>query len=68
MNWISNAFKKMGAFINSTIDNNDEVSTQDELDLINLKVIDLRTYAKNRGLKGYTGLKKAELIEFIKRN
>jgi hypothetical protein len=68
MNWISNAFKKMGAFINSTIDNNDEVSTQDELDLINLKVIDLRTYAKGRGLTGYTGLKKAELIEFIKNN
>ena len=68
MNWISNAVKKIGAFINSTIDINDEVSTQDEVELDNLKVIDLRTYAKDQGLKGYTGLKKAELIEFIKSN
>jgi hypothetical protein len=68
MNWISNAVKKIGAFITPTIDTNDEVKTQDEVELGSLKVIDLRAYAKARGLKGYTGLKKAELIEFIKSN
>jgi|TARA_Y100000310_G_scaffold344611_1_gene458292 hypothetical protein len=33
-----------------------------------LKVAELKTLAKEKGLKGYTGLRKAELIEMLKQN
>jgi len=30
-----------------------------------LKLVELRAVAKNRGLKGYTKLRKAELLDFL---
>jgi len=30
-----------------------------------LKLVELRAIAKNRGLKGYTKLRKAELLDFL---
>ena len=34
-------------------------------DLAELKVVELRAEAKNRGLKGYTKLRKAELLALL---
>ena len=34
-------------------------------DLAELKVVELRAVAKNRGLKGYTKLRKAELLALL---
>tara|TARA_B100000287_G_scaffold434833_1_gene500572 strand:- start:3499 stop:3702 length:204 start_codon:yes stop_codon:yes gene_type:complete len=33
-----------------------------------LKVVELRTIAKERGLRGYTSLRKAELIKMLQQN
>ena len=38
------------------------------VDLNNFKVTELKTMAKERGLKGYTGLRKAELVEMLQQN
>jgi len=37
-------------------------------DLNTLKVTELKALAKKKGLKGYAGLRKAELVEMIKQN
>tara|TARA_R110002020_G_scaffold79278_6_gene198865 strand:- start:1850 stop:2065 length:216 start_codon:yes stop_codon:yes gene_type:complete len=37
-------------------------------DLSALKVTELKALAKEQGLKGYTGLRKAELVEMLKQN
>ena len=37
-------------------------------DLNTLKVTELRVLAKERGLKGYTALRKADLIEMLQQN
>ena len=37
-----------------------------EIDLSNLKVVELREIAKERGMKGYTKHKKAELLQLLK--
>ena len=34
----------------------------------NLKMTELRARAKERGLKGYTGLRKVDLIRFLEEN
>jgi hypothetical protein len=36
--------------------------------LNNLKVVELKSIAKEKGLKGYTGLRKAELIKMLQQN
>jgi hypothetical protein len=37
-------------------------------ELSDLKVVELKSMAKEKGLKGYTGLRKAELIEMLQQN
>ena len=37
-------------------------------DFDNLTVAELRQIAKNKDLKGYSALKKSELVEFLKNN
>ena len=37
-----------------------------EIDLSSLKLSELRTVAKERGMKGYTKYKKAELLQLLK--
>ena len=37
-------------------------------DLSKLKLVDLKAIAKEKGLKGYSGLRKAELIDLLNQN
>tara|TARA_R110002074_G_scaffold222759_2_gene393554 strand:- start:166 stop:387 length:222 start_codon:yes stop_codon:yes gene_type:complete len=37
-------------------------------DFNELKVVELKSIAKEKGLKGYTGLRKAELIKMLQQN
>jgi hypothetical protein len=37
-------------------------------DFSELKVVELKSIAKEKGLKGYTGLRKAELIKMLQQN
>ena len=43
-------------------------STEESVDYSDMKVSELKDVAKARGLKGYSTLKKAELIEFLTNN
>jgi len=45
-----------------------EVIVLPAADLNKFKVTELKTMAKERGLKGYTGLRKAELVEMLQQN
>lgn len=40
---------------------------QVETDFSSMRVLDLRDLAKRSGLKGYTGLKKADLVKLLER-
>jgi len=42
-----------------------QTSSCPAVDLSELKLVELRTVAKNRGLKGYTKLRKAELLDLL---
>jgi hypothetical protein len=37
-----------------------------QVDLASLKLVELRAVAKERGMKGYTKYKKAELLQILK--
>ena len=42
-----------------------QTSSCPSADLTGLKLVELRAVAKNRGLKGYTKLRKAELLDLL---
>ena len=42
--------------------------TTTRIDLSKLRVVDLKAEAKKRGLRGYSKLRKAELINFLKQS
>jgi large subunit ribosomal protein L21 len=44
------------------------LSATDAGNLSTMKVTELKALAKEKGLKGYTGLRKAELIEMLQQN
>ena len=45
-----------------------KMDTSDGDNLDTLKVTELRALAKQKGLKGYTGLRKTELVEMLQQN
>ena len=57
MSWLSK--------IRSLFSKEEEIQEEDVTpqDLSTMKVSELRAVAKNRGLKGYSGLRKAQLLE-----
>ena len=59
MSWLANKFTELRSFFSGT----PEDTTSD---ISELKVTELKAIAKERGLKGYTGLRKAQLIELLK--
>jgi hypothetical protein len=73
MNWFSekicqlqNLFHASPAKFVNTSSMVTENSYHEELS--DLKVVELKSIAKEKGLKGYTGLRKAELIEMLQQN
>tara|TARA_Y100001938_G_scaffold133553_2_gene193062 strand:+ start:3198 stop:3371 length:174 start_codon:yes stop_codon:yes gene_type:complete len=51
--------------VRSFFSRDEEGSTQD---LDNMKLAELRAVAKDRGMKGISGLRKAQLLERLKNN
>ena len=66
MNWFSKKLTELqNMFYNKTQSNNPVNVTED---LNSFTVAQLRAMAKDRGLSGYTQLRKAQLIEMIQQN
>lgn len=64
MNWFTQ--KVMGFFgKNDTVENDTTEATSDTLDYNNMKVAELKAIAKEKGIKGYYKLKKAELVSAL---
>tara|TARA_R110000824_G_scaffold138755_3_gene303588 strand:- start:87 stop:308 length:222 start_codon:yes stop_codon:yes gene_type:complete len=73
MSWITEKFAQMQAafssFILATPENlHQGCSHSPSVDFTSLKVIELKAIAKEKGLTGYTGLRKAQLIEMLEQN
>ena len=43
----------------------DQIDNEEEIDLESMKMKELRVLAKERGIRGYSGLNKADLIDLI---
>ena len=63
MSWITHTLDKLCSFLN--IPTSQECEARHKEDLSKLKVTELRAMAKSRGFKGYTGLKKTDLISML---
>ena len=59
MSWLANKLTELRSFFAVTQEN-------DAYDLSELKVTELKALAKERGFKGYTGLRKAQLVDLLK--
>ena len=66
MNWFTE--KIMGLFGKAASTTESLETTAEVIDYGNMKVADLKAIAKERGVKGYYKLKKAELVETLTTN
>tara|TARA_R110000824_G_scaffold127498_3_gene287751 strand:- start:21216 stop:21440 length:225 start_codon:yes stop_codon:yes gene_type:complete len=67
--WLNEYYDKMINIFKSTqTQNENKKSEQEFTDYSTFKVVDLKAEAKSRGFKGYTRLKKSELIDLLNEN
>jgi len=62
MSWLTDKIAELQDFLASNDESNNKVTQ----DLNTLKVVELKAIAKERGHKGYTSLRKSELIDLLK--
>ena len=70
MNWLKEKYNLITAYFNSkdTFPHERPRSSDYAEDYSAFKVAELRAMAKDRGLKGYTGLRKADLVKMLQQN
>ena len=70
MSWLFDkllsAFESVGVPLGVGVPGKTE--TDSTYNLSTLKVVELKALAKERGLSGYTGLRKADLVEMLQQN
>jgi hypothetical protein len=71
MSWISERIVELqNTFATFLAANQPETveTVEVQVDFNDFKVVELRTIAKERGFKGYTTLRKAQLVELLEQN
>tara|TARA_R110000824_G_scaffold67912_4_gene175889 strand:+ start:233 stop:451 length:219 start_codon:yes stop_codon:yes gene_type:complete len=72
MKWFVNQIKRIGTFLNPLeicgICLGGTSTSPQVTNLSDLKVTELKAMAKEQGLTGYTGLRKAELVKILSQN
>jgi len=73
MSWITEKITQIQDALSAFVPDSAEYSHQDcsrstSVDFNSLKVTELKTIAKEKGLTGYTSLRKAQLIELLEQN
>jgi predicted GIY-YIG superfamily endonuclease len=63
MSWLTNKFSQLQSMFTF---GNMQQNAKNEVDLSTLKMAELKAIAKEKNLKGYTKLRKADLVEVLK--
>ena len=65
MSFVSNLFKRFNSLFSSNKNPITEDASPVTVDYSSMKVTELKAEAKNRGLRGYSSMKKAELVKLL---